>query len=440
MKCLILFILINLLCLEGMTQQTYSLEDCFAAAQKHNITLQKSKNEIQNSYIDKKVATYSLLPAVYANAAHIFSSGKNIDPVTNNFIHENFSGGEFDVTLQLNIFSGFNALNTIKSSLYKIQAGENAYKQTTLETFSAISIAYAKVMYSKEQVATIKNNNEHTQNELNVVQENINVGKLSKSDFYTINTRYKSEQADMVEAQNDLFAAMNELKYLTGLDNNLPFAVKEVDSNEINNIVSKEFNVAEVLAAVLKNHPALLESMYNAKAAAMDLKTAKGNLIPNVSLTGNLFSNYNLNDRTLNGSHIKLNEQLNNNFGKTAGVLVEIPLFNKYQGRAAIEKGKINLTNARLTMQEVENEVVKNTQQLLHDFTAAKQKYLLQAESLQQSELSYNAFEERHTLGYISLLELMLAKDQLYAQQVKATEAKYDLYFKYKLIELLLHI
>lgn len=440
MKHCVLFILVGLLCLKGIAQQPYSLEDCFAAAQENNIVLQKSKNDIQNSYINKKAATYNLLPAVYANAEHIFSSGKNIDPVTNNFVRENFSGGEFDVTLQLNIFSGFNALRAIKSSLYKIQAEENAYKKTELETFSDISIAYAKVMYSGEQVTTVKNNHQLTQSELEVVQEKINVGKLSKSDYYTINTRYKSEQADIAEAQNNLLAAMNELKYLLGINNNLPFAVREIDSNEINTIAYTTFNVAEVLERVLKHHPALLESMYNASAAAMNLKTAKGNLIPNVSLTGNVFSNYNLNDRSLNGSHIRLNKQLNNNFGKTMGVLLEVPLFNKYQNRAAIEKEKVNLANAKLTMQEVENEIVKNTQQLLNDFIAAKQKYLLQAESLQQGILSYNAFEERHKLGYISSLELMLAKDQLYMQQIKAAEAKYDLYFKYKLIELLLNI
>src|ERR1700754_1672470 len=98
------------------SQQTYSLEDCFAAAKENNISFKKIQNDIDASNIDKKAATFNLFPSVYANAEHIFSSGKNIDPVTNNFVRDNFSGGEFDVTLQLNIFSGFNALNAIKSS------------------------------------------------------------------------------------------------------------------------------------------------------------------------------------------------------------------------------------------------------------------------------------------------------------------------------------
>ena len=218
MKFFVLMILSLLLCVQSFNQQVYSLEDCFAAAKENNISLQKSRNDIESSSIDKKAATCNLFPSVYANAEHIFSSGKNIDPVTNNFVRDNFSGGEFDVTLQLNIFSGFNALNAIKSSLYKMKAGEYAYQKNELEIFSSITRAYAKLMYAKEQVVTIKNNNLHTQNELNVVQQSIDVGKLSKTDLYTINTRYKSEQADLAKAQNDSTIAINELKYLIGTE------------------------------------------------------------------------------------------------------------------------------------------------------------------------------------------------------------------------------
>ena len=433
MKAFALMILCILVCLQSFTQQVYSLEDCFAIAKENNIGLKKSRNDIEANYIDKKSATFNLLPAVYANAEHIFSSGKSIDPVSNNYVMDNFSGGDFDLSFQLNIFSGFTALNAIKSSLYKMKAGEYAYQKNELETFSEITTAYARLMYAREQVATIKNNNLHTQNELEVVQENINVGKLSKSDFYTINTRYKTEQAALAEAQNDSINAINDLKFLTGFSYNKPFDVKDVDSIEIKNIAAKDFSLSDLLEKILNDHPALQESMYAEKSVAMNLKTAKGNLMPSVSLAGNIFSNYNLNYKNLTGDKIAVGQQLDNNMGKTIGVLVQVPIFNRYQNKFVIEKEKINLSNARLATQQVENDVVKNTQQLVNDFITAQKKYLLQTEALQQNVLAYEAFEERHKLGYISSLELIIAKDQLYAQQVRTIQAKYDLYFRYKL-------
>ncbi len=355
----VIFIILFFASAFAFSQQTYSLQDCFAVARENNISLKKSKNDIDASNIDKKAATFNLLPSIYANAEHIFSSGKNIDPVTNNFVRDNFSGGEFDVTFQLNVFSGFTALNTIKSSLYKVKSSEYNYQNNTLETFSAITMAYAKIMFSKEQTATIRSDNLLTQNELNIVQEKIDVGKLSKSDYYTLNTRYISEQASLIAAQNDSALVMNDLKYLIGFNSKTLFNIKDVDSTEIQTIAAKNFKLTEILDTVLKNHPALLASMYTEKSVEMDIKTARGNLLPGISFVGNIFSNYNLSERNLNNAHIAFGKQLNNNFGKTAGVLVTIPLFDKYQNNFAIEKEKITLSNTKLYTQQIENDIEK---------------------------------------------------------------------------------
>ena len=432
-----LTILLFLLCATCIAQQvSYSLEDCFAAAEKNNISLQKARNELEKNYIDKKTAVYNLLPAVYANAEHIFSSGRTINPVTNDYVTDNFSGGDVDLSFRLTIFSGFTTLNTIKASRFKIKAGESAWKKSELEIFAAISMAYAKVMYSREQALIIKNNNLHTKNELDIIEEKINVGKLSKSDYYTLNTYYKSGQAALIAAENDSLNAINELKYLVGLDYKSFFMIKEIDDAEMKTILRKEYNVADVLNEVLNTHPVLQQAIFEERAADMNVKIAKGNLLPSVFFGGNIFSNYNLSN-DLGGNHLALNEQLNNNFGKTAGIVLQTPIFNNYQNRAIAEKEKINFANAGLVNKEAENEVIKNTQQLLADFIAAKQEYLLQTESLQQAGLSYEGYEEKYKLGYISSLDLTVAKDRLYAQQANCTQAKYKLYFKYKLIQLL---
>lgn len=431
-------ILYSLLSVTCYCQQEYSLEDCFSAAKESNVGLKKSRNEIMNSILDKRAATFSLFPAVTANAEHIFSAGKNIDPVTNSFVRDNFSGGDFDITFQLNIFSGFKTLNAIKGSLYKIKANEYAYEKNEIETFSSVTIAYAKLMYAKEAVAIIKNNNQHTRDQLNVVQQNIEVGKLSKSDLYTVNTRFKAEQADLAQAQNDVNTAMNELKYLIGFNTDRLFDVKNIDSNEIKDIETKTYNATDLLRRILTGHPALQESVYAEKSAERNVKSAKGNAVPNISLTGNIFSNYNLTNRNTGGDKIEFGKQLNNNLGKMVSLLVEIPLFNRNQNRIAIEKEKINLTNAKLTEQQTEKDVTKDVLNLLNNFISSQKEYLLQTEALQQGELAYKSFEERYKLGYISSLELILAKDQLYGQQVKTTQAKYNMYFNYKLIQLLL--
>ncbi|HEY6977881.1 MAG TPA: TolC family protein [Chitinophagaceae bacterium] len=430
----VIYILIFIL--KGNAQQIYSLEDCFNIARRNNIAILKSRNDLQSAILDKKAANNNLLPSLSAGADHYFFDGKSIDPVTNNYINDDFTGGSLGMSVDLNIFSGFTALNSIKANLYKLKASDFAYRKTELEILSAVTIAYAKAMYSREQVIIKESNGNITKHELDVTNEQITVGKLSKSEYYIINARYTSESADLIEARNDSLSAMNELKYLLGLDS--PINITGINEIEINNIISKNFISADVVTTILQKHPALLESVYMKKAGEMNLKVARGSLYPNISVNGNLFSNYNNFETDINGNKIPLGKQLDNNFGNSFGIVVQVPIFSKFQNSIAIKKEKINVLNAELSIREVKNDISKNSEQLVNDFIAAKQKYILQAAALEQSKLSYHAYEEKHQLSRISSVELITAKDQLYSQQAKYAQAKYDLYFKYKLIELLM--
>jgi outer membrane protein len=283
----------------------------------------------------------------------------------------------------------------------------------------------------------MKSNINATKNELNTITEKINVGSLSKSELYIIYARYNSEQADIIEAQNDSLTAINELKYLIGLDSS--FTINGINESKMNNILSQNYIPADLISAVLQKHPAVLESVYMKKAEEANLKVARGNRYPTISVNRNLFSSYNNFETDFDGNKIPLSRQLNNNFGRNIGISVQVPIFSKFQNSIAIEKVKINIQNAELALKETENDIKKNAEQLVNDFIVAKQKYQLQADALEQSKLSYNAFEEKHKFGLVSSIELITAKDQLYGQQAKYLQAKYEVYFKYTLLKLLMH-
>ncbi len=95
------------------SQKKYTLAECYLLASDRNISLKRAHNQIASNYIDHKTAVFRLLPSVSYTLGHNFSFGKNIDPVTNSFINETFSGGYTAVGLQMQIFSGFNKLNII---------------------------------------------------------------------------------------------------------------------------------------------------------------------------------------------------------------------------------------------------------------------------------------------------------------------------------------
>lgn len=432
----IITILFNCFCVLCNAQNVYSLETCFELARTNNFSIKQAKNELAKAEIDKKVSLFSLTPTLSLNAAHIFSSGKIIDPVTNTFVNDDFSGGSVSMDAMLGIFNGMQRLNTIKQATYNVKAAKATAKKTELEIFTQIISSYANALYTNDLLQLLNDNNLRTAKELAVAEEKINVGKISKSEYYTINARFKNEQADIINAQNDSANALLQLATLLTADKNI-FQPKNIDADLLNKMISKDIIEEELITILLKDHPVIKEAMFLQLAAERRMKAARGAGLPVLSLEGSLISNYNISYTDAIGNKIPVQRQLDNNFGRYAGIVLEVPLFQQGRTRLAIEKEKINLQNYNIALQEAQTILASNLKQLINNFYTAKNRYKVQEEALQESQKSYAVYEEKHKLGMISSLELVTAKNNLYNVQSAMLETHYQLFIAYQTVNLL---
>ncbi|HEX5155376.1 MAG TPA: TolC family protein [Parafilimonas sp.] len=438
MKTKIVCILYCCFCCLFTQAQQYSLEDCFALAKKNNYSIRQSRNATASALLDKQAAVYNLTPAVSINADHIFSSGKSIDPVSNLYVNDNFRGGSVSADAVIGIFNGLQKMHSIQQASYQLKSSEQGNKRTEITILSGIVESYAKVLYNKEKVALMRSNNELTKNELAITKEKIEVGKLSKSEYYTINARMMNEAAGIIDVQNDSSNALLDLEELLGLTWQDSLNIVALKEENIKVILTKEIAVNEFMNHILRSHPALRESEFAVKASEQSLQAAKGSRWPVLSLEGSLLSNYNASYTDANNNKITVEEQLKNNFGSYVGIVLEVPLFQQMKTNTLIKKEKINLDNANLSLQRTEISLRNNVQQMVNDFYAAKKRYEVQYEALQQGMHSYEVYEEKHKLGMANALELISIKDYLNELQSKYLDAKYSLFISAKLIDVLI--
>jgi outer membrane protein len=415
----------------------YTLTDCYSLASDRNIALRQAQNNINANKIDRKTAQFSLVPSLSYDVGHSFSFGKNIDPVTNTFVNETFSGGYTSMSLQLQVFSGFSRINTIKQSAYLIRAAEYAKKSAELELLTNVTLTYARLLLDKEQLMAQRNNIESTTKQLEVVNEKIKVGRVSRYEYYTFNARLNTEQADMVTIQNDSLTALQNLKQLLNLSYSEELEIAPIDPNMISMISFKNISAADLIEEILPIHPAIKQAEMNVEASRLGEKMAKGTFWPSISVGGNLVSNYNIGEENENGGKIPLDRQLNDNLGQNVSIGLTVPIFSQLQNANKVKKEKINTFNAQLAVQEAKNTVVTNTLQVVNDFNGAKQKYSAILSAWQQNKLSYNLYEEKYRLGQISSVELLAARDILNASTSKYLQAKLQLFFQFQLLELL---
>ena len=155
-----------------------------------------------------------------------------------------------------------------------------------------------------------------------------------------------------------------------------------------------------------------------------------------MAISGNIVSNYNANQRE-NNEKISLSQQLNNNLGQNINISIRIPVFSQLQNSNRIRKEKINIKNAQMEVENAKNTILTNEVQLINDFNTAKQKYTATSSALDQNKLSYELYYEKYKLGQLSSVELLTAQDILNMATSKYLQARLQLFFQYKMFELI---
>ncbi len=417
--------------------QTYTLANIYALAKERNLSMRQAQNTVDNFEIDRKIAIGQYLPSASYNIGHYFSRGKNIDPVTNTFSYSNFSGGYTALGLQLDIFSGFRRLNTVKQTGYSIKAAEFARKKLEIDLLSSITLAYARLLLDKEQLAIQQNLIASTTREIEVVNEKIKVGRLSKYEFYTFNSRLNTQQANLVTLQNDSMAAVIELKTLLNLPQSDAMDVSPIDTSFMAEIYSTDIAIPEFLTLVLKQHPAIRQAEMEAEVAKLGEKISQSSYYPSLSLGGNLSSNYNANQVSINGSKVPLTTQLSDNIGQNLNLNLRVPIFSQNENMNRVKKEKINIYNAQLGLQAATNTITSNTLQLVNDFNAAKKKFQATKSAWEQNKLSYDLYTEKYRVGQISSVELLTMQDNLNTSTSSYMQTRLQMLFQYQLLELL---
>jgi outer membrane protein len=421
----------------NVTRTTYTLQECYRLALDNNTTLKRAQNTINSNLIDRETAKSGMYPSVSYNIGHYFSFGKNIDPVTNTYVFESFSGGYTALNLQINLFSGFNRINTIRQTSYLVQSSEYNKKRLELELLANITLVYARLLSDKEQLKASRSNIQSTLTEIEIINEKIKVGRLTKYEYYTFNARLNSQQADLVTLQNDSASAVQDLKQLMNMRYNQSIDVAAVDANVVADLFTTTISASNYIDEILQKHPALKQAQLDEQVAELGVKIAKSNALPSVSVGGNLASNYNIKQVDANGDKIALSNQLNNNLGQNINISLHVPIFSQMETANRVKKERININNAQLARSETINTITTGTLQLVNDFNAAKQKYKASLAAWEENSLSYNMYQEKYRLGQVSSVELLTAADILNTSTSKYLQARLEMFFRYQLLELL---
>ena len=422
LSCFFIFISIQ-------AQQIWSLEDCIDYALKNNISLKQSELNIElnkNEYFQSKM---ELLPSVNISNSFNNNRGRYINPFTNEFDEEVSLSLNLSYNSNFSLFNGFKNINQIKKaaneslkSIYDLESAQN-------DLISSIALSYLQILFNEELYQTSESQLDLTKNQENRIKTLVEAGSIAQGELLNIQSQLALEEQQLIQAENQLNLSRLQLAQLLELEQYENLNIVKLDIKvpifKIKNNINTDYSIA------LNTQSSIKSSELQINSAIYDLKIAKANYLPNLSIGHRISTLYldNVDDM------FTFNEQLENNQQSAIYLSLNIPIFNKWSVRNSVAQSKIQIENSQLNAQQAKNQLRKNMEQAYADQLAAYKKYQATQKAVIAFKEAFTYINERYELGMVNSYEFNESKNKLIAAESDELRAKYDLIFKVKLYE-----
>ena len=415
-------------------QDTWSLEKCITYALENNLQVKQQNLAVETKENALTVAKMAHLPSLNASASHSYSFGRAIDYGSNQVSNDIISTS-FSINANLTLFNGFEILNSRKQSQTNYLAAKSDVETIKNSIAIQIALGYLQILFNDELV-----NSTATQVELSKMQVErtrvlVNAGSLPEGNLFEMEAQLASDEAQLVNAQNQLDLAYLTLTQMLDLKSAERFKIKKPTNIDVEEKLAAT-NPQEIFNISMGIMPQIKGSELNVESANYGLKIAKGRYYPQLSLGASYSSGARqfLKENPL-VAEVPFETQIRDNASTYIGFSLSIPIFNGLQTRKGVSNAKINLSSSQIDLENQKNSLYKDIQQAYADALAALKKYKSTQKSLQALEEAFRYSEQKFNLGMVTSIDYTTAKNKLAKAQTDLLQAKYEFIFKSKILD-----
>lgn len=394
----------------GLSQETWTLDQCVAHALEHNLQIKNTVLDRESDQESYRQAIRDLLPSVSASTDYTIRYGRSADPNTNDYVNTDFYSNNYSLGGSLDLFRGFQKLNSIRASKFIYQSTkEELLQQKFLLAFRVMN-AFYDIRFQEGLLANSLEQLQIARDNYETVSKKVELGLLAGADLYEAEANLLGDQLLVTQNRNLLATAklvlIQEMN-LEGTDDIIlqesldPLPEDGRDSLELDSLYQK----ARSFVPLVKSQEYLVD------AAKKELQASRGTLYPSLALVAGYGTSYFETNVDENGNVIPFKTQFNDNTSKYVGAQLSIPISNGWSAHSKVKQQKIAYLKQKNALEIQEQELFKILQQLLQDQSSLITEYDQSRQKVRAQELSFTIAQKRYEKGMINALELFQAKN-----------------------------
>ncbi|NCB08651.1 MAG: TolC family protein [Bacteroidia bacterium] len=407
------FLILFLLVVSGnalVAQETWSLNRCVSFAVENNIGLKKMQVLEQMAGENLKQAKRNLLPGLSASSSANYSFGRSIDPNTNDYVNTAFFNNSYELGASVTVFNASNQIYMIEYQKFRKKASELNRLSATDDLAFLVMNSYFEVVYQQGLLEIANEQVKASAVNLKKMEKMVELGMKSKTDLLEIRANYESEELKRIQVENTLKTARLTLKQQ--MNNN---SSEDIVPENLNTpmVASGQADQQALFTSYLKWSPYFQSYEAQVQSVKKYISVSRSQLLPNISAYGGMSTGFYETTKDDNGKVIAFGQQFNNNLSQYLGASINIPIFNRMATRSEIAKAKLELDQAKFTMDEEKQKLCFEMANNLNEMEALEKEYTQYLRQQEADQQAYLAAEVKFEQGLVNVVDFYVAKNRL---------------------------
>lgn len=410
----------------------WTLKECVDYALENNISIKQSELDKNSSLEDVKAAKWNFAPNLNASASQNFNFGSSIS-VSGARIPADFRSNNFGINSTVNLFDGFANINNLKQTKIGVEIQDAAIAKMKNDISLNVVNAYLQILFAKEQVKIAQSQLTISEEQVNRIGELVDAGVLPQGDLLNIKSTLANDNQSLIVAKNNVLITSLNLAQLLQLETTeVNVAAVDVD---IQNQAILSNDVETIYNKANESFPEIKLAELNIMSAEKSIQLARASYYPSLNLSFGLNTAYQHRQSTTDVSPFLFSDQIDDNLGKSISLQLNIPIFNRYQFRSAVNKSKINYQKIEYNLVSERLRLQQTIQNAYADALASSKSYDAATTSVEAQTKAFDYSQERFKAGAINSFDFNQTKNNLVNAKSQLIRSKYDFMFKLKVLE-----
>lgn len=414
---------------QGMGKN-WGLDSCMAYAVEHATDVKREVVNARQRKQDYQKAVTDFLPSVVGGVQGQYAWGRNIDPETNTYNHVTTFNNYYQLYASLNVFDGFATINAFKQAKLARAYSTTAMQKVRDDKAIDVMQKFVDAAYAEASIQLASDKLAESKRLLGKMQRLYELGEKGRPDVVQMESQVAEDEYNLTHqkhvAQQSLLTLKSAMNFPVEEELRLVTNGKQVNE-------SFPINHETVYQNFLNASPDVKSAEYEVEKARYDYKIAKGRLLPSLSLSGGISTNFYRN-LSQGGQYEGFASQFRNNRGEYLALTLSIPIYDNVAWHS-VKKARNDWQLAQVNLEETKRKLHDHIAQAVMDAEGYVKELQQMNKKVASDSLAYYMSSRKFEEGMLSTFDLHTAAQTLLESRIKQLQMQMLLVIKQRLVD-----